>query len=113
VPGTFLYRDNIFNDYAMDRIKQKHFNFSGLPQTAVQDTAMQENQWGPVSQRWKEHLVSSDKIIIRVRQRLLSTAKALMNGVEPKEPWNPDGYRYLAAAEEGRVEEAPQPISLA
>jgi hypothetical protein len=111
-PGTFLYRDNIFNDYAMDRIKQKHFNFSGLPQTAVQDTAMQENQWGPVSKRWKEHLVSSDKIIIRVRQRLLTTAKALAAGKEPAEPWNPEGYRYLAPAEEGQVVETPLPLSL-
>jgi nitrite reductase/ring-hydroxylating ferredoxin subunit len=112
-PGTFLYRDNIFNDYAMDRIKQKHFNFSGLPQTAVQDTAMQENQWGPVSKRWKEHLVSSDKIIIRVRQRLLNTAKALAQGQEPAEPWTPHGYQYLVPPEDGRVEEnVPLPVSL-
>ena len=66
----------------------------------------------PTAERWKEHLVSSDKIIIRVRQRLLSTAKALMNGTEPKEPWNPEGYRYLAPAEAGRIEEAPLPVSL-
>jgi nitrite reductase/ring-hydroxylating ferredoxin subunit len=92
-PGTFLYKNNIFNDYGMDRIKQKHFSFSGLSQTAVQDTAMQENQWGPVSKRWKEHLVSTDKIIIRVRQRMLTTAKELMEGKEPAEPWNPQGYR--------------------
>ena len=91
--GTFLYRDNIFNDYNIDRIKQKQFSFSGLSQTAVQDTAMQENQWGPVSNRWKEHLVSTDRIIIRVRQRLLDTARALLEGQEPEEPWKPDGYK--------------------
>jgi nitrite reductase/ring-hydroxylating ferredoxin subunit len=91
--GTFLYKDNIFNDYNIDRIKQKQFSFSGLSQTAVQDTAMQENQWGPVSNRWKEHLVSTDRIIIRVRQRLLDTARALLEGQEPAEPWKPDGYK--------------------
>jgi phthalate 4,5-dioxygenase oxygenase subunit len=96
-PGTFLYQANIFNDYGMDRIKQKHFNFSGMSQTAVQDTAMQENQWGPVSKRWKEHLTSSDRVIIRVRQRLLSTAKALAAGREPGEPWNPDGYKAIGS----------------
>ena len=47
MPGTFLYKDNIFNDYNIDRIKQRQFSFSGMSQTAVQDTAMQENQWGP------------------------------------------------------------------
>jgi hypothetical protein len=73
---------------------------------------MQENQWGPVSKRWKEHLVSTDKIIIRVRQRLLNAARALADGSEPAEPWNPNGYRYLVPPEEGRVEEAPLPISL-
>ena len=92
-PGTFLYKDNIFNDYNIDRIKQRQFSFSGMSQTAVQDTAMQENQWGPVSKRWKEHLVSTDKIIIRVRQRILETARALMEGQEPAEPWKPEGYR--------------------
>ncbi len=101
--GTFLYKNNIFNDYGMDRIKQKHFSFSGLSQTAVQDTAMQENQWGPVSNRWKEHLVSTDKIIIRVRQRLLSTAKELLEGREPAEPWKPEAYR-VTGAHEPRVE---------
>ena len=93
-PGTFLYKDNIFNDYNIDRIKQKQFTFSGMSMTAVQDTALQENQWGPISNRWKEHLVSTDKIIIRVRQRLLDTARALMEGQEPSEPWKPEGYTF-------------------
>jgi len=93
-PGTFLYKDNIFNDYNIDRIKQKQFTFSGMSMTAVQDTALQENQWGPISNRWKEHLVSTDKIIIRVRQRLLDTARALMEGEEPSEPWKPEGYTF-------------------
>ena len=96
-PGTFLYQANIFNDYGMDRIKQKHFNFSGMSQTAVQDTAMQENQWGSVSQRWREHLTSSDKIILRVRQRLLTTARNLTAGQEPEEPFKPEGYRAIGS----------------
>ena len=96
-----MYKDNIFNDYNIDRIKQRQFSFSGMSQTAVQDTAMQENQWGPVSKRWKEHLVSTDKIIIRVRQRLLETARALREGQEPAEPWKPEGYRQY------RSESAP------
>ena len=99
-PGTFLYKDNIFNDYNIDRIKQKQFSFSGMSMTAVQDTALQESQWGPISHRWKEHLVSTDKIIIRVRQRMIDTARALMEGQEPKEPWKPEGYTFANTREE-------------
>ena len=99
-PGTFLYKDNIFNDYNIDRIKQKQFSFSGMSMTAVQDTALQESQWGPISNRWKEHLVSTDKIIIRVRQRMIDTARALMEGQEPKEPWKPEGYTFANTREE-------------
>ncbi len=105
--GTFLYRDNIFNDYNIDRIKQKQFSFSGLSQTAVQDTAMQENQWGPISNRWKEHLVSTDRIIIRVRQRLLDTARALMEGQEPSEPWKPSGYKNSGRGEPVPIDQSP------
>ena len=59
----------------------------------MSQTAVQENQWGPFSKRWKEHLVSTDTIIIRVRQRIVETARALMEGQEPAEPWKPEGYR--------------------
>jgi hypothetical protein len=98
-PGTFLYQANMFNDYLIDRLEQKHFTFSGMTHFAVQDTAMQENQWGPISDRSREHLVSTDKIIIRVRQRLIEAAKNLTRGIEPAEPWNPDGYRYFKHVE--------------
>jgi phthalate 4,5-dioxygenase oxygenase subunit len=108
-PGTFLYKDNIFNDYGIDRIKQKNFSFSGMSVTAVQDTAMQENQWGPISQRWKEHLTSADSIIIRVRQRLLTAAKQLTQGQEPLEPWKPQGYKTVGGQEPQR--ETPMPIA--
>ena len=108
MPGTFLYKDNIFNDYNIDRIKQKQFSFSGLPVTAVQDTAMQENQWGPISKRWKEHLVSSDKFNIRMRERLLDTARSLMEGQEPAEPWTPEGYKFFGPARPLSEEQATQ-----
>ena len=96
-PGTFLYKDNIFNDYNIDRIKQRQFSFSGMSQTAVQDTAMQENQWGPVSKRWKEHLVSTDKIIIRVRQRIARDG-----------PRADGGAGARRAMEAGRLPRAPE-----
>jgi hypothetical protein len=55
---------------------------------------MMENQWGPIADRTKEHLTSSDEQIIHVRRRLLRVAKMLDDGIEPSEPWHPEAYRY-------------------
>jgi phthalate 4,5-dioxygenase len=112
VPGTFVYAENKSNDYKVDRIRQKYFNFSGLSQTAIQDTAMQENQRGPIMDRSQETLVSADKYIIRVRQRLLSAAKALQDGVEPVEPWRPQAYKTQGANPPPPLQLIAQPIAV-
>jgi hypothetical protein len=63
----------------------------------VQDFAMLENQRGPLANRSRETLTSSDKYIIHVRRRLLDCAVALAGGVEPAEPWRPEAYRAAQA----------------
>ncbi|MGH2366431.1 MAG: Rieske 2Fe-2S domain-containing protein [Chloroflexota bacterium] len=103
IPGTFMPRQNKSNDYEIDRVKQRFFNYSGIVNTPVQDIMVVENQRGPVADRSREVLVSTDKYIIQVRRRMLDAAKALSSGVEPKEPWNPLAYRFRS----GRVEVAP------
>ena len=40
-----------------------------------------------------EHLLRSDEGIIRVRQRLIRTARKLMEGEEPAEPSKPEAYK--------------------
>ena len=54
---------------------------------------MMEDQWGPIADRTQEHLLRSDEGIIRVRQRLIRTARKLMEGEEPSEPSKPDAYK--------------------
>jgi len=93
IPGSFLSKANKDNDYLMDRILQKNISFTGIGPFPIQDLAMMEDQRGPIMDRSKEHLVSSDIAIIRVRQRLLNAARALQQGIEPKEPWSPGAYR--------------------
>ena len=94
VPGTWQTKANVHNDYEIDRVAQKYFSFTGIKTFPLQDIAMMENQWGPIADRTQEHLTSWDHQIIYIRRRLLKTAKALSQGVEPSEPWNAEAFRY-------------------
>jgi len=93
IPGTFTPKENKSNDYLIDRNRQRFYNYTGISNTPVQDFAVTENQRGPVTDRTRETLVSSDKYLIHVRRRLLAAARLLMQGKEPAEPWHPDAYR--------------------
>ncbi len=93
-PGTWQTEANVTNDYLIDREKQRNYNYTGIKTFPLQDIAMMENQWGPIADRRREHLTSLDYQIIHVRQRLLKAAKALVDGVEPSEPWHPEAYCY-------------------
>ena len=111
VPGTWQTRANVHNDYEVDRVAQKNFSYTGIKTFPLQDIAMMENQWGPLADRTREHLTSSDYVIIAVRRRLLRTAKALAEGVEPEAPWHPEEYGYHRAnvvLESGSLEDAAE-----
>ena len=77
VPGTYRPRANKDNDYLIDRAAQKAgITFSGVEGIAMQDASLQESM-GPIVDRTKENLVSTDNGIIMARHRLLRAAKAL------------------------------------
>lgn len=97
IPGTYLLKDNIHNDYNVDRVAQRNFSYTGIRCFPTQDVAMIENQWGAVAQRWNEHLASSDQQLPQIRRRLIRTARDLEAGIEPSEPWHPEGYSYHRA----------------
>ena len=89
VPGSYRPAANKDNDYLMDREAQKAGRtFSGVEGFGMQDASMQESM-GPIVDRTKEHLVSTDSGIIMARQRLIRAAKALAEqgmtppGVDP------------------------------
>ena len=94
IPGTWITKDNVSNDYNIDRVVQKNYTYTGIRTFPLQDIAMMENQWGPIADRSQEHLTSSDYMIIYIRRRLLKAARALEAGTEPSEPWHPEAYRY-------------------
>jgi nitrite reductase/ring-hydroxylating ferredoxin subunit len=84
VPGTFRPLANKDNDYLMDRAAQKAgLTYSGVEGIAMQDASLQESM-GPIVDRTKENLVSTDNGIIMARHRLLRACKALVDkGVTP------------------------------
>lgn len=69
-PGTFRPLQNKDNDYMMDREAQKRGDtYSGIKGIAMQDASLQESM-GPICDRTKENLVSTDNGIIMTRHRL-------------------------------------------
>jgi phenylpropionate dioxygenase-like ring-hydroxylating dioxygenase large terminal subunit len=84
VPGTFRPLQNKDNDYLMDREAQKRGEYySGIKGIAMQDASLQESM-GPIADRTKENLVSTDNGIIMARHRLRKAATALRDkGVMP------------------------------
>jgi phthalate 4,5-dioxygenase oxygenase subunit len=96
IPGTFVAKENIGNDYMIDRLAQRHYSYSGIKSFPIQDLALIENQRGPLQDRSTEHLVSSDEAIIRVRRHMLKVARDLLEGVEPAGANNPESYRVRA-----------------
>ncbi len=83
VPGTYRPRANKDNDYLIDREAQrKGITYSGVEGIAMQDASLQESM-GPIVDRTKENLVSTDNGIIMARHRLLKAAKALREKGHP------------------------------
>jgi phthalate 4,5-dioxygenase len=83
IPGTYRPTANKDNDYLMDRAAQKRGEtYSGVGGFAMQDAAVQESM-GPVVDRSKENLVSTDNGIIMMRHRLLRALKAMEKGEQP------------------------------
>jgi phthalate 4,5-dioxygenase oxygenase subunit len=78
VPGTHRPLANKDNDYLMDREAQRRGDsYSGIEGIAIQDGSLQESM-GPIVDRTKENLVSTDNGIIMARHRLMRAAKDLV-----------------------------------
>jgi hypothetical protein len=71
----YLTAANRQNDYAIDYDVQKDINKSGIPPLGnLQDRAMTETM-GAIYDRRKEHLGTSDRMIILARQQLMKLAR--------------------------------------
>lgn len=98
VPGTFRPAANKDNDYLMDREAQRRGDtYSGVEGIAMQDASLQESM-GPIVDRSKETLVSTDTGIIMCRQRLIRAAKALAEAGTTPPGVDPEHQRVRSAA---------------
>jgi len=84
VDKNFRPLANKDNDYLMDRESQRSGrNYSGIEGIGMQDASLQESM-GPIQDRTKENLVSTDNGVIMARHRLMKAAMELMrNGTLP------------------------------
>ena len=71
IPGTFKPKRNLSNDHMIDRELQKTTTFTGITGVGTQDSAVQEAM-GPIVDRSKEYLGTSDKAVIAMRKMLLT-----------------------------------------
>jgi len=92
--GRFNIEQTLANDYLIDREAQSSGrSFTGIPGVRQQDMAVTESM-GPIYQRHKEHLGTTDQFIIRVRRKLIAEAKALRDqGKVPDRVDHPEVYR--------------------
>jgi nitrite reductase/ring-hydroxylating ferredoxin subunit len=97
IPGTFQLKRNIRNDYLIDRELQKNKTFTGITGVNTQDMALQEGM-GPIVDRSKEHLGTSDRAIIVMRQLLLEAMNDLEAG-KPIRGTNPQTYGRVRAVD--------------
>ena len=92
IPGTFIPKANRDNDFMIDRALQRTYNYTGIKGQTEQDWAVTLSP-GPVVDRTREHLGSSDKAVIAMRRRLRESAVDLSGGKQPPAAQNGEVYR--------------------
>ena len=92
--GRFQLEADEENDYLLDRDRQERDEeYSGIEGIHLQDQAITESM-GTIYDRTQEHLGSSDAMVIRVRRRLIASARDLADqGTTPPGVDRPDAYR--------------------
>jgi len=85
------------NDYLIDREFQK-VSFSGIRDFMSQDMAVTESM-GPIYDRTKEHLGTTDIAVTRMRQLLLDAARGLAGGKDPPGLGGQGDFRSIRSAE--------------
>ena len=85
------------NDFEINRdlqaVGEGQTGYSGIEGIAMQDAAMTASMGG-IYDRSKEHLASSDAMVIRVRRRLIAAVQAHMrSGTVPPGVDDPESYR--------------------
>jgi hypothetical protein len=94
--GRFRTVQNPSNDFLLDRSVQRgnrgQDGYTGIHFAQMQDSAVTTSM-GPIVDRSKEHLGTTDKMVSRMRHRLLAAVKEYMKeGTPPPGVDNPEAY---------------------
>ena len=80
------------NDYGIDREAQRTNKiFTGISGIHIQDQSVTE-QMGAIADRTKEHLGSSDSMVIKTRRRIMTASINLQEGIDPATVDHPELY---------------------
>jgi phenylpropionate dioxygenase-like ring-hydroxylating dioxygenase large terminal subunit len=74
--GRWRLAANAGNDYLIDRDMQRNINYTGIDGIHLQDQAITESM-GTIYERTREHLGTSDRMVIQTRRRVIAAAKKL------------------------------------
>jgi len=94
--GAFRLISRRENDYLLDRETQRTARFAAVPGLSMQDVSLQEGM-GPICDRTREHLGTSDTAIIQARRCWLKAARAPAEHTGPQGSEAPATYRVRAA----------------
>ncbi|MEV6899209.1 Rieske 2Fe-2S domain-containing protein [Amycolatopsis sp. NPDC051372] len=98
LPGTYRTLANKDNDYLIDREAQRRKRtFSGVEGIAAQDFSLQESM-GPIVDRTRERLGTSDAAIILARRRLLAAAEEAGENGDPLPGDRAEHHRVRSAS---------------
>jgi len=89
IPGTTVPTERLDNDYLIDRQEQKTISFTGIKGIRAQDAMVTETA-GPIADRSREHLGTSDRAVVAMRRTLMEAATAFEAGKAPAavaKPW--------------------------
>jgi phthalate 4,5-dioxygenase oxygenase subunit len=105
-PVDFGKRQTKENNWLQDRVRMRRGEtHTGIAGVNMEDIAVEESM-GPIFDRSKEHLGTSDVAVIRMRRLLIDSARALAERGEA-----PVGLRAPVAYERLRAEEGMLPLA--
>src|SRR5579875_1026286 len=90
-PNNFYQPQGTFENRWLQDREKLHNHWTGMPGIIYEDFVVEESM-GPIVDRSKEYLGSSDALIIRVRHELLRMAREHQSGRVPAGP--PAGLDY-------------------
>jgi len=97
IPGTHWLKANLTNDFFIDRDVQRTKTYTGIPGINTQDFAVQTGM-GPIVDRSKEALGSTDRAIQTARKLLLEAVDDVAED-RPLRGSDPLRHSHLRAAE--------------